>query len=315
MDRFRFAIALTALALFGCSSVRVYDNALTATALDKAVVDAGEQMRLWRQELDLHRRIAKLVESKPPPNWASVSAQGRALIKQLEQESANLESRYKNLVAQRAEFSAFAHANPRIYSHEAQWESAEKWSDETVAATTDFNNGLKSFTGVANQLNEFWGEHRLFQRRNVAELGEQIQKDTQTWREDYNRLVTHFNQDQMQFNEWQIRQPNHWNAKADSTLHPLRRMHHYLASISKLIADLDKLKDQYFDAFAGLKEIDSLGPEWKRWSQLRARHLELSNEFKLTKEWYQKAYEELVSSTKATAPLSAGSSDRTQSPQ
>lgn len=307
MNLRRISIAFSAFALFGCASVRAYDNAATATALDKAVVDAGEQMRLWRQELDHHRRIAGSVDSKPPPHWASIAGQGRALLRQLEHESSNLEASYKNLVAQRAEFSAFAHANPRIYSHEARWADAERWNDETVAAMTNFNSGLMSFTAAANQLNEFWGEHRLFQRHDVSELAEQIQRDTQTWREDYNRLVADFNQGQNQFNDWQMRQPNHWNAKADSALHPLRRMHHYLGDISKLIADLDKLKDQYYDAFAGLKEVDSLSPEWKRWSQMRARHQELNSDFKLTKERFQKAYEELVSSTTAKAPLSAGS--------
>lgn len=312
---FRLGLIALTLSIAGCSSARVYDNSATAAALDKALVDAGEQMRTWRDELNRHRRIAKMIESKPPVTWAPVSGQGRALLKSLETEAAALEGSYRALTSLRAEFSAFAHAHPRIYSHEPKWTDAENRNQEVITATASFNQGLRRFTAAAHGLNGFWSEHRLFQRHNAAELAAKIHTDTQTWREDYNQLVTHFNQGQTRFSDWQMRQPNHWNAKADSALHPLRRMHHYLGTISKLIQDLDKLKASYFEAFGTVDEIDSLDPRWKRWSEMRTRLQELSSEFKSTKEWYQNAYDELVSSITAKAPLSAGTEDQKQSPQ
>ena len=283
--------------------------------MDKAVIDAGEQMRIWRQELSRHHQVLKRVEAKPPKEWPTLTAQGHGLVKSLEIGASQLESHYKNLVSQRAEFSAFAHIHPKVFNHDPKWPDAERWAQTNVAATEKFNQSLKRFTQAAHQLNEFWFEHKLFQRRDVTQLAGRLQADSQSWREDYNQLVSHFNTGQTRFAEWQQRQPTHWNAKADSALHPLRRMHHYLATISKLIMDLDSLKESYLSAFAGIKEITSIDPMWERWSTFHKKQQAMESEFTQTKDWYQKAFAELQASTTGLDPLSAGASDQTQSPE
>ncbi len=308
-----------ALSLVHCSSMRVYDNVSIVKSLDKAVVDAGAQMQVWRQEIQLHRLVMKKIEAKPNPHWGPVSRQGHALLNAVEKDGSRLELNYKELVAQRAEFSAFAHINPKVFSNEPKWPDAERWAQENVQATQKFNQSLKSFTVAAREMNRFWTDNKLLQKRNVAKLADQLQADTQNWREDYNQLVGHFNSGQARFSEWQQRQPSHWNAKADSTLHPLRRMQHYLATISRLIADLDKLKENYFNSYSGMKEITSLDAAWEPWLQHSKKHQQLESEFNETKEWYQKAFDELTASTsmdiKGLTPLSAETSDQKQSPQ
>lgn len=301
--------------LVGCGSARVFDNRKTIQAVDQATIDASSQLTEWRVTVDRQQQIFRFVETKKPAAWISGAKEGRQLMLTLALKARSIESAYQELLKARADFSAFALTHAKVYSSDPLWADNDRLNQTVTAATENFNAHLKDLAQATENMSLFWHEKGLFQIQKVPEMALHLQADAVTWREHYTQLVTQFNQGQVSFSDWHQRQPNQWNAKIDTRLDPLQRMHGDLATIAKLIHDLDRLKEEYIETFTGLKEINTMDREWTLWQTFRAKQKNLLAAFAVAKTRADKAYADLQSQLKGLTPVSAENSGQTQSPQ